>query len=132
MLEAVDLNKKLSKQEYKSKITELENRLGELQRTAKDKKIPLILIFEGWDAAGKGTLINKLLLTLDPRGFTVHPTNPPTDEEKHRPYLWRFWRKGRCFSSRRTDRHLRPELVRPRIGSQGGQTGQAQGLVRSL
>ncbi|MEW5694066.1 MAG: phosphate--AMP phosphotransferase [Candidatus Hydrogenedentota bacterium] len=93
MLEKVDLSKKLEKPEYKKIMSKLELQLGELQREAKDLKIPLIIVFEGWDAAGKGTLINQLMLPLDPRGFNVYPTLPPTDEERLRPFLWRFWLK---------------------------------------
>jgi polyphosphate kinase 2 (PPK2 family) len=93
MLEQVDLTQKLSRTEYKSVIGEMRLKLGDLQRQAKDTKIPIIVVFEGWDAAGKGTLINQLMQALDPRGFNVYPTNPPTKEERLRPFLWRFWCK---------------------------------------
>lgn len=93
MLEKVDLSKRIEKEEYKKTKSELEIKLGELQREAKDLKIPIIIVFEGWDAAGKGTLINELILPLDPRGFNVYPTNPPNEEERLRPFLWRFWIK---------------------------------------
>jgi polyphosphate:AMP phosphotransferase len=91
MLDKVDLTRELAKADYKAQIGDLELRLGELQRRARELKVPLILVFEGWDAAGKGTLINKLILALDPRGFNVYPTNPPNEEERLRPFLWRFW-----------------------------------------
>ncbi len=93
MLEMVDLGRRLSKAEYKQAIEPLERRVAELQRAARDRGVALIVVFEGWDAAGKGTLINKLLLALDSRGFTVHPINPPNEEEAMRPFLWRFWIK---------------------------------------
>lgn len=93
MLEQVDLSKKIEKEEYKVIMEDLELRLGELQREAKDLKIPVAIVFEGWDAAGKGTMINKLIQALDPRGFVVHPINPPNEEERLRPFLWRFWTK---------------------------------------
>jgi polyphosphate kinase 2 (PPK2 family) len=93
MLEMVDLSSKLGKKEHSRAMEGLERRLGELQRQARACGVPVIVVFEGWDAAGKGTLINRLLLSLDSRGFTVHPTNPPTEEEKLRPFLWRFWTK---------------------------------------
>ncbi|MBN1352002.1 phosphate--AMP phosphotransferase [candidate division KSB1 bacterium] len=92
MLEQIDLTKKIEKSQYKAVILELELRLGELQRKARELEIPVAIVFEGWDAAGKGTLINRLLLALDPRGFAVYPTNPPNEEECYRPFLWRFWR----------------------------------------
>jgi polyphosphate kinase 2 (PPK2 family) len=93
MLEQVDLSKKIGKEEYKAVISDLELQLGALQREAKDLCIPIIIIFEGWDAAGKGTLINRLILALDPRGFIVHPISAPNEEERLRPFLWRFWIK---------------------------------------
>ena len=93
MLEKIDLSQKIEKAEYKTIISDLELRLGGLQRQARELQIPVIVVFEGWDAAGKGTLINRLLLSLDPRGFSVHPTNPPNEEERWRPFLWRFWPK---------------------------------------
>jgi len=93
MLEKADLSRKLAKAEWQAMSGGLELRLGELQRRAKDLEIPVIIVFEGWDAAGKGTLINDVLLAMDPRGFNVHPTNPPTKEELLRPFLWRFWNR---------------------------------------
>lgn len=99
MLEKIDLSKKIGKEQYKAVIKNLELKVGELQRQAKDLGIPVVIVFEGWDAAGKGTMINKLMLAMDPRGFTVSPTNPPNVEERLRPFMWRFWtktpRKGR-------------------------------------
>jgi polyphosphate kinase 2 (PPK2 family) len=80
MLEKLDLSLKIEKREYKKVTSDLEIRVGALQRRAYELNIPVIIVFEGWDAAGKGTLINKLLLALDPRGYTVHPTNPPKRE----------------------------------------------------
>jgi polyphosphate:AMP phosphotransferase len=91
MLENIDLSQKISKSDYQERIKDLEIRLGELQRQAKALNIPIIILFEGWDAAGKGTLINRLTLALEPRGFTVHSFNPPNEEAIYRPFLWRFW-----------------------------------------
>lgn len=92
-LQRVDLSKKLGKAAYKAAMPELERKLGELQRKARELGVPVAIVFEGWDAAGKGTLINKLILALDPRGFNVYPTNPPTEDERLRPPLWRFWNR---------------------------------------
>ncbi|MFZ5968103.1 MAG: polyphosphate:AMP phosphotransferase [Bacillota bacterium] len=93
MLEKVDLSKRIEKDGYKEIISDLQMKLGGLQRQAKDLKIPVLILFEGWDAAGKGTLINKLILNFDPRGFKVYSILDPTEEEKLRPLLWRFWTK---------------------------------------
>lgn len=93
MLEQIDLSQKLKKTEYKSLITDLEIKLAELQRKARELQIPIIVVFAGWGAAGKGTLINRLMLAMDPRGFTVYSIKPPNEEESFRPFLWRFWIK---------------------------------------
>jgi polyphosphate kinase 2 (PPK2 family) len=63
-----------------------------LQRKAQDGKRSIILLFEGWDAAGKGGAIRRVTSALDPRCYRVVPTAAPTDEERARHYLWRFWR----------------------------------------
>ncbi len=71
MLEKIDLSKKLDKKEYKALMEELDAKLGRLQRICKEKKIPVAIVFEGLGAAGKGTMINRLIEPLDPRGFKV-------------------------------------------------------------
>jgi len=91
MLANLNLSQKVSKPEFKEIIFKHELKLGELQRQARELGIPIIFLFEGWDAAGKGTLINQLTLAMDPRGFSVYSINPPTNEEQRRPFLWRFW-----------------------------------------
>lgn len=93
MLEQIDLSKGIEKEEYKTILPELELRLGELQRKARALDIPVVIVFEGWDAAGKGTVINRLIQTFDPRGCVVHPISAPNQEERLRPFLWRFWIK---------------------------------------
>ncbi len=91
MLELVDLDKRLSREEYKPVWEALKIRMGQCQRAARRAGIPVAIVFEGWDAAGKGTAINRLTQALDPRGYRVHPINPPTEEEALRPWMWRFW-----------------------------------------
>ncbi len=78
---------------YDEQIEVLSRDLGRLQREARAAGIPVVVIFEGWEAAGKGTAINSLLLALDPRGFQVHTIQPPTKEERLHPPLWRFWKR---------------------------------------
>jgi AMP-polyphosphate phosphotransferase len=73
--------------------TRLERRLGALQREARAAGVPVVVVFEGWSASGKGTCINALLRSLDPRGFAVWSIDAPNEEERLRPYLWRFWTK---------------------------------------
>ncbi|MCI5620992.1 MAG: phosphate--AMP phosphotransferase [Lachnospiraceae bacterium] len=93
MLEKVDLNRKMGKKEYKTLMDDLQPKLSYLQRACKEAKIPVIVIFEGLGAAGKGTLINHLIEPLDPRGFQVYTTAVETKEERMKPFLWRFWTK---------------------------------------
>ena len=77
--------------DLKSQLSLLNQELGRLQRQAILKKIPVIILFEGADGAGKGVLINRFLHVLDPRGFMVHTMHSPTEEDIYRPFLWRFW-----------------------------------------
>jgi polyphosphate kinase 2 (PPK2 family) len=93
MLEKIDLTRTLSKKEYKFKIPHLQRRLYDLEKACWDAKIPSIIVFEGWDAAGKGTSINLLTSRLDPRGFKLYPIQAPRTFEMHLPWLWRFWLK---------------------------------------
>jgi len=93
MLEKIDLNKKLSKKEYKAQLPKLRRKLYDLQRKAWDGNVPSIILFEGWDAAGKGTAIQTLTARLDPRGFKLYPIRGARTYEKMHPWLWRFWLK---------------------------------------
>ena len=93
MLEKVDLNRKMGKKEYKEWMDDLQPKLSYLQRACKEQKIPVMIVFEGFGAAGKGTLINKIIEPLDPRGFSVYATAVETKEEIMHPFLWRFWTK---------------------------------------
>lgn len=93
MLEKIDLSKKLDSKECKTLRDKLSTELSFLQRECKSRGIPIMIVFEGWGAAGKGTLINKLIEPLDPRGFKVFSIHEATEEEKMRPFLWRFWTK---------------------------------------
>jgi AMP-polyphosphate phosphotransferase len=93
MLKDIDLSRKLDKAQYKATKDQLELELTRLERRARELGIPVLIVFEGWNAAGKGTLINKLILPMDPRGFTVHAMREPTEEESMRPFLWRYWQR---------------------------------------
>lgn len=93
MLEKIDLRKKLSKAEYKERLPYLRNRLYDLQKACWDAKIPSVIVFEGWDAAGKGSSIKALTRRLEPRGFKLYPIQAPRTYEVHMPWLWRFWVK---------------------------------------
>ena len=93
MLEKIDLSKKVDKKTYRRVMDEAEEKLGLLQRECKDAGIPVILVFEGMGAAGKGVQINRLIQARDPRGFDVYACDRPTEDEQMRPFLWRYWTK---------------------------------------
>lgn len=82
MLEKIDLNKKMSKQEYSESLPKIEAELGRLQRECKDLDIPVMIVFEGFGASGKGLQIGKLIHSMDPRGFEVHTIKNETEEER--------------------------------------------------
>lgn len=91
MLETLDLDKRIDKAAYDKSFRPLRDRLDDLQRQIHEAGIPVAIIFEGWDAAGKGDSIEKLVGRLDPRGYKVHPIYSPSEDEALRPFLWRFW-----------------------------------------
>lgn len=92
ILDSVDLSKKLDREEYDRRLGPLQKRLRELEIECHGREIPVILVFEGWDAAGKGGAIKRLTQELDPRGYEVFPVSAPDAVEKSKHYLWRFWR----------------------------------------
>lgn len=93
MLEKIDLLKTVEKEVFKQVVKEEGEKLGLLQRECKEKGIPVMIVFEGMGAAGKGTQINRLIQSMDPRGFYVYASNQSNEEERMRPFLWRFWTK---------------------------------------
>lgn len=93
MLEKVDLSKAMDKTEGKRRYEEECSKLSQLQRECREAGIPVMILFEGLGAAGKGTQINRLIQALDPRGFQVYAVGKETEEESLRPFLWRFWTK---------------------------------------
>lgn len=91
MLEQVDLDRRLSKSEFEQQLPDLKERLYDAQKSAWDAGIPVVVLFEGWDAAGKGTAIRLLSAAMDPRGFAIRPIRAARGHERRRPWLWRFW-----------------------------------------
>ena len=89
----IDLTASLDKAEYEEKRREYQDRLSELSDRKSMSKTGVVLVFQGNDAAGKGGAIRRVIRPLDPRIYKVHPISAPSDEEKARPYLWRFWRR---------------------------------------
>ncbi len=93
MLEKVDLKLSVSKEEYDEKIDNLRSELFLLQQDIKKLKIPVIILFEGWGASGKGSTISSVIRSLDPRGFDVYSISAVNEYEKRMPPLYRFWEK---------------------------------------
>lgn len=92
-LQGLDYTAGLKKSEYEPQLLHWQGRLARLVRHKRFAKVPLILVFEGQDAAGKGGAIRRITHALDARQFRAIPISAPTDEELARPYLWRFWRR---------------------------------------
>src|SRR6201997_55163 len=135
MLKNVDLSREIAKAEYKRLKADADLKLADLHRQVKALGIPVIIVFEGWSASGKGTLINQLILPLDPRGFTVYSASGPTEEERFYPFLWRFWKRtptrGRLAIF---DRSWNRRAVTDRVEGQvkGKQLRQALEDIRSF
>lgn len=135
MLEILDLSQKLRKSDYSSLVPTLRAELRDLQQAIQAGGIPVIVLLEGWQAAGKGDSIGTLVYPLDPRGFKVHTTYAPTEEELFRPYLWRFWTKlparGKfAFLDRSWYRRMLEDRVDGQINREG--TLVAAGEIREF
>jgi AMP-polyphosphate phosphotransferase len=135
MLKNVDLSREIAKAEYKRLKADADLKLADLHRQVKALGIPVIIVFEGWSASGKGTLINQVILPLDPRGFTVYSASGPTEEERFYPFLWQFWKqtptRGRLAIF---DRSWNRRVVTGRVEGQvkGKQLRQAFEDIRSF
>jgi polyphosphate kinase 2 (PPK2 family) len=93
MLETLDLTRKLDREAYVREVTARQIQLRELGYQVYVQKRPVIILFEGWDAAGKGGAIKRITEKLDPRGYVVYSIAAPQGEDKTRHYLYRFWRR---------------------------------------
>ncbi len=93
MLETMDLTRTLDRQSYVREVTRRQIQLRELGYQVYLQKRPVIIVFEGWDAAGKGGAIKRITEKLDPRGYVVYPISSPHGEDRTRHYLYRFWRR---------------------------------------
>ena len=92
-LSEISLDKKLKEEEYKKELDKLQGKLRSLHNELYRKKVPVVIAYEGWDAAGKGGNIKRIAGALDPRGYEVLPIASPEPHEKARHYLWRFWNR---------------------------------------
>ncbi|HEY6033131.1 MAG TPA: polyphosphate:AMP phosphotransferase [Kofleriaceae bacterium] len=93
VLDRLQLDQPLTKDEYHDQLALEQGRLNLAMRHKRFHKLSVIGVFEGSDAAGKGGAIRRLTQALDARQYDVIPIAAPSEEEKARPYLWRFWRQ---------------------------------------
>lgn len=93
MLETLDLTLALDRETYTRHLTRRQIQLRELAWQVYQKKRPVVILFEGWDAAGKGGAIKRITEKMDPRGYVVYPISAPQGEDKDKHYLYRFWRR---------------------------------------
>jgi polyphosphate:AMP phosphotransferase len=92
-LATIDLDSALSKKDYKRQLKKYQKCLQSLAWEFYDQKRSVVAVFEGWDAAGKGSAIRRVTTSIDPRLYRLRQFAAPTDEERRQHYLWRFWRK---------------------------------------
>ncbi|EOQ90638.1 polyphosphate kinase 2 [Leptospira yanagawae serovar Saopaulo str. Sao Paulo = ATCC 700523] len=92
-LKQLDLNISIPSDEYQIQMKGLKNKIRDLTFLTKAKNKPVLIVFEGWDAAGKGGAIRRLTSEIDPRLFEVHHIAAPNEEEIKHHYLWRFWNR---------------------------------------
>jgi AMP-polyphosphate phosphotransferase len=92
ILSKLNLSKKIEKKEYENKLEHYQGKLNALTRDPRFKKLSVISVFEGSDAAGKGGSIRRITQAIDARIYSITPIAAPTEEERAQPYLWRFWR----------------------------------------
>lgn len=91
MLEHIDLTRSLSRKEYEKEMPGLQSRLHVLQRACDVAQLSTLIVFEGWDTAGKGTAVKKLAERLEPRAVEIHATQEARTREKQLPWMARFW-----------------------------------------
>jgi polyphosphate:AMP phosphotransferase len=92
ILSSLDMTKTIAPEKAAARIQEEQGRLNLLQSQAHNAGVSTMLVFEGWDAAGKGGAIRRVTAALDARDYRIIPVAAPTDEERAQHYLWRFWR----------------------------------------
>ncbi len=90
-LAEVSLDQEVPEEEYRIRLKDAQKRLQVLHNRLYRKRVPVVIVYEGWDAAGKGGNIKRIAAALDPRGYEVVPVAAPEPQELARHYLWRFW-----------------------------------------
>lgn len=131
MLKELDFTSTATKNDNKARIKAFREELAGLQETIKARKLPIAIVFEGWSASGKGSMISELISQLDPRSFRVSSSEEADASELRRPFLWRFWKRipayGRIaifdrswyrgISTDRVEKKISDELIKERMDS---------------
>lgn len=120
MLKNLDLDQSIPKPDFKRMFPDLQNRMYSLQKATWEARIPVILVVEGWESCGKGSVLKRLTSSLDPRGFRLHPVALPDARESAYPWMRRFWLRvpergawaifDRSWYTRVLDERMRGEL----------------------
>ncbi len=92
-LSRLDMDKRVGRKKYERKLAGLQERLREVSLAYRAQHRRSVVLFEGWDAAGKGGVIRRMSWPLDPRGLKVWPIAAPTPDEQGQHYLYRFWKR---------------------------------------
>ncbi|WP_304425959.1 polyphosphate--AMP phosphotransferase [uncultured Adlercreutzia sp.] len=90
-VDTIDHSLFIDPEEYKHTLKALQARLFRLENIMFQRRVPLILMYEGWDAAGKGGNIKRVAQALDARAYNIYPSPAPTKPELAHPFLWRYW-----------------------------------------
>ena len=93
MLKNLNRPEKPEGEEIKLRLKNVQERLASLQMKLKDRKLPVLVLIEGWGAAGKGSAIGQIIRNIDPRFFKVFSMASPTEEERRKPFLYRYFER---------------------------------------
>ena len=78
--------------ELEARIDEARVKLAQRQMKVKEGKVPVLVMLEGWGAAGKGSVLGKIIKNMDPRFFKVETIDKPSEEELRKPFLYKYFR----------------------------------------
>ena len=84
---------KPQREELRARLKAAGEKLEVQQMRLKDKKLPVLVLIEGWGAAGKGSAIGQIIKHIDPRFFKVFSMAAPTEDERRKPFLTRYFEK---------------------------------------
>lgn len=139
MFESAEIGHKVDKDDYRQQVPALRMALQEAQVAIYEQKIPVVLLISGQDGAGKGEIIHSLYEWLDPRFITTLAFSEPTDEERERPPMWRYWRalppKGRTgifagsWYSRPINDHINGDLSIQALDAQADQINRFEAML---